>query len=335
MTNRKKYLDYAKGLGIILVMFAHSIQYFQAMGSVNKFVCSFHVPVFFVAAGFLAWVTREKKSTFGNIAKKRAKALLIPYVIYSLFNTILKFSVLFLKRSITEEQIKEEITALLITGNGTVWFLLTLFAVELVFTLLRGYMKKVFPFLMVICLVLPYLFYPIWCDPIGIVVLRIISGLGFYQFGYFLCGKIEGYSKNVDTVFVIFLILGLASYSVWGSNYSFFEGRFGKPTLSVITGVLLSSAVVLGCVCLENHFGDRSAMHILEYYGKNSLIVMLIHPTILLLFTYPFAGKFWEMGGPSIIIALALFIFVTVIEVPIIFVVNRWFGWTLGRIKVR
>lgn len=300
MAKRKKCLDYAKGLGIILVIFAHCIQYFQTMGAVNKFVCSFHVPIFFVAAGFLAWVTGEKKNTFGNTAKKRAKALLIPYVIYSLFNTILKFSILFLKHSITEEQIKEEITALLITGNGTVWFLLTLFAVELVFTLLRGYVKKVFPFLMVICLVLPYLLYPIWCNPIGIAVLRIISGFGFYLFGYFLCDKIESYSKNVDTVFVIFLVLGLASYGIWGSNYSFFEGSFGKPTLSVVTGVLLSSAVVLGCICLENHFGDRSAMHILEYYGKNSLIVMLIHPTILLLFTYPFEGKFLKMGGESI-----------------------------------
>ena len=55
MVKRKRYqyIDYTKGIGILLIMFAHVSQYFQPMSTVNSFVVSFHVPIFFIASGIL------------------------------------------------------------------------------------------------------------------------------------------------------------------------------------------------------------------------------------------------------------------------------------------
>lgn len=335
MAERKKYLDYAKGLGILLIMLAHSIQYFQTMGPINNFVCSFHVPIFFVAAGFLAWVTKHRNDSVHAVIRKRAATLLVPYVIYSIFNSALKFIVLLVKHSITPDAIKDELVALIITGNGTVWFLLTLFLVEILFTTIKKYKKSVLAVLAVLCLVLPYLIYPIFKNPIGIVIIRVIAGLGFYLLGFVLCNKVEYYSKNKKVIlFIILMICGMVSYFSVGSNYSFFDGKFSGPIRSLCTGVLLSTALVIGCICIENYLFNSKVASALEYFGKNSLVVMLIHPIILLFFTYPLAGEFWNMGGyQSVVIALALFLIVSVIEIPVIYVVNRWFGWTLGRIK--
>lgn len=335
MIERKKYLDYAKGLGILFIMLAHSIQYFQTMGPINNFVCSFHVPVFFVAAGFLAWVTKERTHSVNTVIRKRAVTLLIPYVVYSLFNSALKFTVLIVKHSITSEAIKDELVALLITGNGTVWFLLTLFCVEIIFLTIKKYKDSSLTVVSGLCLILPYLIYPILKNPFGIVIIRIIAGLGFYLLGFILCNKIENYSKKKKVfLFTMLWLGGMVSYKIVGSNYSFFDGKFGAPIQSLFTGVLLSTAIVIGCICIENYFSNSKVSGALEYFGKNSLVVMLIHPTILLFFTYPLAGKFWNMGGcQSVIVALVLFLIITVIEIPVIYVVNRWFGWTLGKIK--
>ena len=337
MRERKRYLDYAKGFGILCIVLAHCIQYFKPMIPLNKFVCSFHVPVFFVVSGFLAWINRNKDISFNLFVKRRACFLLIPYVIYSLFNSTLKLSVLALKNAISAEAIKDEMVALFITGNGTVWFLVTLFIVEVLFFLVKPYIGKWALYISVVFLILPYMLYPFLQFSVGVVIIRVVAAIGFYLFGYKLCELIESVSKHVHRCIYLFVVIsGTVSYFILGSNFSFFDGKFQGPVYSLISGVLLSVAAVCGCKCLEEESSLNNSLisNVLEFFGKNSIIVMLIHPTILLLFTYPFAAKFWGMDGfISVITAIFLFLIISVVQVPVVYVVNRWFGWTLGRIK--
>lgn len=138
VTKRIAYIDYSKGLGILLIMFAHTIQWFESMLLVNRYVHSFHVPIFFIAAGCLAYYQRERRYDFKTFCCKKAKTLLIPYVFFSLFNTALECGVYWITHSLTREMIRNELEALLITGNGTVWFLLTLFGVEVLFWVVKN-----------------------------------------------------------------------------------------------------------------------------------------------------------------------------------------------------
>ena len=126
---RYKYIDYAKGFGILMIMIAHSIQYFSPLKLLNVFICSFHVPIFFVVSCCLAYYQRDKLYSLHYFIKRRSKLLLVPWIVFSIINSAMKFAVLGITHFISKEIIHQEIIDFLIIGNGTVWFLTTLFCV--------------------------------------------------------------------------------------------------------------------------------------------------------------------------------------------------------------
>lgn len=64
-------LDFAKGLAIILMIYDHIV-------GTGKVITSFHMPLFFIISGYLL---REEE--LGTCLRRKAKGLLIPYVIYT------------------------------------------------------------------------------------------------------------------------------------------------------------------------------------------------------------------------------------------------------------
>ena len=75
MAERITWVDFAKGVAIILVVLGHATQ-----GDLQKFIFVFHMPFFFVIAGFLLnfekWGGAENYKAF---ATKLVKRLLVPY----------------------------------------------------------------------------------------------------------------------------------------------------------------------------------------------------------------------------------------------------------------
>lgn len=76
LTNRMQWLDVAKGITIILMVFGHtSIPKF-----VSDFIWAFHMPLFFIASG---WCTNWKREGVCKFITKKANSLLLPFVVYS------------------------------------------------------------------------------------------------------------------------------------------------------------------------------------------------------------------------------------------------------------
>lgn len=89
------WIDRYKGLLIILVVMGHVVGGARhiTQESVREFlqyayltIYSFHMPAFFFVAGFL-WRIKEGE-TFGFFVTKKAKRLLVPYVIFGLLSTV-------------------------------------------------------------------------------------------------------------------------------------------------------------------------------------------------------------------------------------------------------
>lgn len=90
-TGRNGTLDTLKGIAIILVIFAHCIQFgsgFDYLESklfydnvVFKFIYSFHMPLFMLISGYLFYFSIQKHSFQHNL-KTRFKSLLIPIIIW-------------------------------------------------------------------------------------------------------------------------------------------------------------------------------------------------------------------------------------------------------------
>lgn len=73
MTERKNYLDMAKGIGIILVVMAHAMPRLSYIWIV---INSFHMPLFFVISGILF----KTKSNWMAYIKRKIITLYLPYV---------------------------------------------------------------------------------------------------------------------------------------------------------------------------------------------------------------------------------------------------------------
>lgn len=74
-------VNYAKGLAIVLMVLLHSCRRIES-SYVGHLVCLFHMPLFFVMAGYCF---KEKYlDDFRTFALKRVKGLWIPYVKYGI-----------------------------------------------------------------------------------------------------------------------------------------------------------------------------------------------------------------------------------------------------------
>lgn len=73
---RLDYIDIAKGLGMLAIIWGHIME----VGTTNIFVYAFHIPLFFFISG--AVFQKDKYKSFKDFAKRRIKTLVIPYFIF-------------------------------------------------------------------------------------------------------------------------------------------------------------------------------------------------------------------------------------------------------------
>lgn len=141
MHQRVHWIDIAKGLGIILVCFGHirngsgESVWLPALNPAINAVYLFHMPLFFFLGGF----TFSSKRPFTDFLKVKAKTLLIPYYVFSLYFLAKPIAVL-LSPSLSSElrtnqsyasNIGEQFYNILINGSG-LWFLWAYFVGEVI-----------------------------------------------------------------------------------------------------------------------------------------------------------------------------------------------------------
>lgn len=86
-SQRIHWIDIAKGIGIILVSFGHirngdgQSVWLPALDTPINIIYLFHMPLFF----FLGGLTVSSRRQFPDFLKVKAKTLLIPYYLYSLY----------------------------------------------------------------------------------------------------------------------------------------------------------------------------------------------------------------------------------------------------------
>ena len=79
--SRFAYIDIAKALGILMVVFAH----INVEGGIYRTFYAFHIPLFFLLSGM---TFRHEGISFKSFLGKKAKRLLLPYLAYSLITFV-------------------------------------------------------------------------------------------------------------------------------------------------------------------------------------------------------------------------------------------------------
>jgi fucose 4-O-acetylase-like acetyltransferase len=141
MQNRDHWVDYAKGLGILLVVYGHvSRGVFNAgikvdaelFKLVDSVIYSFHMPLFFFLSGLFFLASLQKYGRTGLIADK-LDSVLYPYILWSLLQGFIE---VFLSRYTTSSTTTGEVLSLFWQPRAQFWFLYVLFAIFVLMALL-------------------------------------------------------------------------------------------------------------------------------------------------------------------------------------------------------
>ena len=361
---RLDYLDLTKGIGIILVVIAHST--FTSY-HVQTYIIAFHMPLFFIVSGMLLYHTGEERNPLGRAIKKKAATIMIPYVAFSIAYLIIDIAGMYLGlEALTWADIgNSALMFVTLRGISVLWFMPALFIGQLLFLgckkLCSRWTHKNAAMVaawilaaigMTVGSTLFHTYYPqdgsmpILCAGYFLtVMLRSLGSFSFLTIGYYgYCCYFEkrdrayakvskgwkGINWKETACGVLFLLLE-APLSRINGGVDMNNMVFANPVLYYLNAVMGTLGVLLVCRQIER-------CKPLRYLGVNSLIIMATHLDFqVMYFAHRFAyGVKNRITGPNEgLFYLSVAFAVTLMEIFLIYVINRWLPFMLGKKKNR
>lgn len=261
---RLSWLDSLRGFGIILITLGH-LGCFELF---ERYIYSFHVPLFFFISGYLY---RRGTQPLSQYIKKKTITIFVPFLAWTFMSTMVnvalgyKLQPLILKAITYNGQL---------TWNSPLWFLLVLYLVEVLFTLLDRLNERTSfkLFLMIASLVVFLLIGDIrltlklnlvpfamvfYC--MGNIMRRSIENRGFFlkrwqkapiAIALLITGIVFGGILNVRVKY---------THAIWGNYLYLFIAAFSS---------------ILFYYILFRNIDKIGYSKLLTYLGKNSMIIM-------------------------------------------------------------
>lgn len=299
---RLNFLDYAKAVGIIGVIFGHV---FGFNNVISIWFFSFHVPLFFIVSGIL--VSKNNMSV-KQIFLKNIKVLIIPYIWFSI--PFIIYEIYKSGTSVIGATILKLISGY---GIGALWFLPTLFiSLTLFRSLLNRLNKYLIYIISTVIFILPFLVSTnnIFAE----VLLRSCTALGFITFGYFISQWIKTADIELHTA-ILFLVINVIA-TIFNGAVDLYDLNYGNPLLYTIQGITGTLAIIslFKSIKLKN---DK----LLSYIGVNTLSIMATHQILLIIINQVISNN------------TIVFILTLVVEIPIVYLINNYTPWVLGKFK--
>ena len=331
MKERNNSIDIAKGVGIFLVVLGHT----TSNEILLKWLYSFHMPLFF----FLSGLFHSQGRSYKEFLRKKVKGLLIPYfsfaIILFLFFIIISKNIGF---SAGENlSVKENFMGIFIGTNiknfsqvswgGQLWFLLALFLVSnITYFLEKVKLKSQIILNIVFIFINIYLsrklkFYLPWC------FLTVLMSVNFYWAGK----KLKNYILNIKNNFKLYII-PLFSLNFLISYYNLKVDMWGNTYGNIFLFFLGAYSGIFFVILLVNNLLYQSK--ILQYIGRNSLIILAFHrraqtiTKVLVVFILKIS-----IPTNNIIFDIFYSIWEIILCVPIIYIINEYFPYIIGRKK--
>ncbi|TSB47219.1 acyltransferase family protein [Alkalicoccobacillus porphyridii] len=296
MSDRVKWIDAAKGIGIILVVMSHA----PIHDSIKNFLFAFHMPMFFYLSGIVYKTSSLPTSTF---ILKKARGLLLPYFIFSFITYIVWFFVTRHFPFTSGDQVDPIVpfsgifistpVDYQLTYNPAIWFLTCLFVVEVLFYLYQRLSKgRWLPILLIGCGFIGYLSsIIISSNVLPWSILVALTAIVFYGLGYATKHLWKSYSwRSV-------LIVGAALYAITfiaqGLNTERIDMR-GNIYGEIWYFYIGATAGLIATILLAHKL---ARFHYLVYLGQYSIVILLLHfPALNLMKASVYYGLNMEMA---------------------------------------
>ncbi|QQE80941.1 acyltransferase family protein [Alicyclobacillus sp. SO9] len=324
MKQRVTWIDVCKGIAILLVILGHT----TIPPRTYNYIYSFHMPLFFMLSGYLFSMSRH--SEFMPFLKSRVKSLVIPYFSFGIISIIAIDLASVVDPAKYGHTLSGQLTQLVLSRrdqigfNIPLWFLTCLFVIEIVYYVLRRYIKN------------------------DLLLLAVLLLVGFY--GFKTQNSPWVWSANVALYFMLFYGVGnivrersiTLHKSTWFSlvavsvatNVSIFVFpsliQFGSTYLAhYIVANLAAAAGIITAVSISKLVGSS---RVFTYLGRNTLPIFGLHGCVGFLI----AGKLLStlhIHPPTAYDLFGLTVMITtlLVVIPGVVVINRYFPFILGK----
>ena len=280
MPRRTEWIDYAKGIGIILVVYGHllSSDYHAGVAIPKQFfllsdslVYSFHVPLFFFLAGLFTRRSLSRRSV-GQFITDKAKLLLYPYLVWSFLQSLAEL--LFAGHSYRGVGL-HDLLAIPYLPHAQFWFLYALFWMYLAFVLFSLPVREGAAIVLVL-LGAGLLFF----DPIATEVMGLrgfSTGFLFFAVGVLAENLVKDLEKLLVPMWAS--VLGLVVFL--GAGLYIFEHRIAPVRLTdgshPIYFLFLAWLGILFSVGFSQLLARRHWLRMILLLGRYSLPIYLAH----------------------------------------------------------
>lgn len=282
-TNEKSWINVVKGIGILLMVVGHA----GVSDSIRVWIYGFHMPLFFVVAGYLFDYKKWRQKGFVALLRSRANAYLIPYTVLFCINFIC-----WLLLNIISGRTLEAKTVIfwLLAGAyshdtmmpncAPLWFLTCLFVSYIFFWILVIQEKKLKQIAISVCYIM-ILF--ILCKiescnnitqlPWHVDVAFIASV--FMLVGYYL-KEVELKLANIKKVyrvsgcFILFCMMSLAI--MINGQINMVQNQYQNTIMFLLVASVMSIVIMMLVKDTEIIIKKYSLYKICEYWGRNSIV---------------------------------------------------------------
>ena len=277
-SERVMWLDSAKAIGVVLVVLGHFLYGTSFGGGINRAIYSFHMPMFFIAAGF---VSRGKTKNLSWL-KKRFFRVLLPALIWEvLIETSLAI--------VLHNEINWS-SAIYLYGqliyNAPIWFFICLFCVEILILItdqIKSSTNWVYLLEICIALIFGFLLYINVNIPDYFGFKKVIIAFAFYRIGEML-NALEIFKSKKQVV-----VMGICSSILWfvfgvvlNGKVSFYGMKLGNYLFFIASG--LFGSVMMFAIC---HFIPSTKWS--RFLCDNSIVIVATH--------YPLVSVFGAIMG--------------------------------------
>lgn len=269
--NHIKWIDIAKGIGIICVVYGHIYN-----NIATEIIYIFHMPLFFFLGGYL----HKPKKNLVNFARSKYYHLIVPFISYFLI-TFTLLEIFLLNSSI------KEVLVIIYKGVGgwmsTFWFPICFLLTQQFFNFLIVKGKKYLPYIILTCLIIAYLdsfLLTKYHTKIPWSINVTFYSIVIYSIGYWYKRYKETSGKDLRVLIIPLIILGIIFYPLINYKVDLKNTIYGLTIISLLLSLLIIYVIFKLSQLFEQ---NKIISEVVSYLGAASMVIMYVHPSIIIL----------------------------------------------------
>lgn len=319
---RIAYIDFMKCLCIMLIVMYHiDHEFFNYFApNLNNALQAFRLPMYY----FISGIFFKLYEGFADFTRRKVNNILVPFVFFVVlafgvrcFEALVRFAVGAEPIDVSPLRLVEPFYMRQWEMTGPLWFLLSLFWVNVIFYALQRYIKPVWG-LIAATVVLSLVGYGLAYNKIQLPLMLDTSlvALPFFVLGWSM-KRVKPLPVTPGWVLFRILLLGIAAFPIYrlsefmNLHYQILPA-YWKLYLLPFFAILV---LYLACMSLPR-------IPVLCHYGRYSLIILGTHPLIFIPIRMICILRFGMQPGISL--TLIVFILTMLVEWPVIWLLKTY-----------